>query len=119
MKDRAQEFSGASRLRSLSRTFVMAGLCPGHPRLLRLKPRKTWMPGTKPGHDELFKVPILWAALEPQIFSGAAGRTPPSAQVSSAATSCTNFPRIGRRSLGTRDALPDTEIAARGSLRAS
>src|SRR5207237_7729163 len=29
--------------------FVMAGLRPGHPRLGPAS--KTWMPGTKPGHD--------------------------------------------------------------------
>src|SRR6185437_739253 len=32
--------------------FVMAGLRPGHPRLSCLSEAKTWMPGTKPGHDE-------------------------------------------------------------------
>jgi hypothetical protein len=41
--------------------FVMAGLCPGHPRLSYSSVVKTWMPGTglgmtngwdKPGDDE-------------------------------------------------------------------
>lgn len=48
-----------------------------------------------------------------------AGMIPPSALVSSAATSRTSLPRTGKRSLGTREALPETEIAARGSLRSS
>jgi len=31
--------------------FVMPGLRPGHPRLMATA-RKTWMAGTKPGHNE-------------------------------------------------------------------
>src|ERR1700676_1201152 len=49
----------------------------------------------------------------------ASGIAPLSALVSSAATSCTSFPRTGKRSCGTREALPETEMAARGSLRSS
>jgi hypothetical protein len=30
----------------------MPGLGPGHPRLGGISARKTWMAGTKPGHDE-------------------------------------------------------------------
>ena len=47
------------------------------------------------------------------------GAVPPRAFVSSAATSCTSFPRTGKRSFGTREALPETEMAARGSLQSS
>src|SRR5229473_4711150 len=45
--------------------------------------------------------------------------TPPSALVSSVATSLTSFPRMGKRSFGTREVLPETEIAAKGSLQSS
>src|ERR1700682_315336 len=31
----------------------MPGLRPGHPRLSCLNEVRTWMPGTKPGHDDL------------------------------------------------------------------
>src|SRR5258708_37667122 len=31
---------------------VMAGLRPGHPRLSCIDSARTWMPGTKAGHDE-------------------------------------------------------------------
>ena len=42
--------SGCRYDATLSCDVVMAGLCPGHPRLL---PRwsKTWMPATRRGHD--------------------------------------------------------------------
>jgi hypothetical protein len=45
-----------AKRRAFARRFcfisVMAGLCPGHPRLSYLDAAKTWMPGTKAGHDE-------------------------------------------------------------------
>lgn len=46
-----------------------------------------------------------------------AGITPPSATVSSAATSRTVWPSNGRRSSVRRLVMPDTEIAASGSLQ--
>src|SRR6185437_213075 len=46
-------FSGAFQPLENDSLFVMAGLRPGHPRLSCLSEAKTWMPGTKPGHDEL------------------------------------------------------------------
>ena len=47
----------------------------------------------------------------------APGITPPSATVSSAATSRTIFPSSGTRSSVTREVMPETEIAASGSLQ--
>ena len=47
----------------------------------------------------------------------ASGITPPSAIVSSAATSRTIFPSSGTRSSVTREVMPETEIAASGSLQ--
>ena len=47
----------------------------------------------------------------------ASGITPPSAAVSSAATSQTIRPSSGKRSSVTREVMPDTEIAASGSLQ--
>ena len=47
----------------------------------------------------------------------APGITPPSATVSSAATSRTIFPSSGTRASVTREVMPETEIAASGSLQ--
>ena len=47
----------------------------------------------------------------------ASGITPPSATVSSAATSRTIFPSSGTRASVTREVMPETEIAASGSLQ--
>ena len=49
----------------------------------------------------------------------ATGITPPSASVSSAATSRTVSPSAGRRSLVMRLVMPETEMAAKGSLQSS
>jgi len=41
--------SPAHQPRNTRHKFVMAGLCPGHPRLSSHERCKTWMPGTRPG----------------------------------------------------------------------
>ena len=68
--------------------------------------------GTRPETANCFATTASY--LGPAQF---AGIKPPSAAVNSAATSRTIRPRSGKRSSLTRLVMPETEIAAKGSLQ--
>src|SRR5258707_7329749 len=63
-----RECAPDDRLRDVSNhdpLSVMAGLRPGHPGLSCSIEAKTWMPGTKAGHDELcLRAPFRWLLFE-------------------------------------------------------